>query len=610
MKRVNKAFAGINFVPFASAEDAALSHDSRFVEGWLAGFPARWRDRLLSRYHDLHASNRFQANTELRELSEKLRLIRIPLDATDSNICERAAEFAQQSLDFVRFFPDDVALRQQMSSFVVSCGLVPPADDIETAPAIARMSDPMWWRRGLRKLFASAVESSAIALGFVNFKQDLYVSNESLKRRRMQNQRNRSALEGTLMINDEGQEFQLSDLVDRGVANKSIRRGELMARLNGFETCANELGHDGLFLTITCPSRMHKFSKVGKVAIPNDNYDNTTPQQAQAYLSGCWARVRASLKRKGLGVYGFRIAEPHHDGCPHWHIMLFHVAGDRNVILSVFRRYFLADSPNEAGALQHRVKSVVIDKARGSACSYVAKYISKNIDGEAVGDDLYGNKADESARRVDAWASTWRIRQFQQVGGAPVGVWRELRRIKDLPADSPSHLVDAWTATNKVVSEDCTKQADFAAYTKAQGGVFVGRKAAIQLAKEQSGVLGRYGELLPSAPIGVITKGFKALKQGAASLMDWLVRSVRHVWRAVRLSRACPPRTGVNNYTLLDSPALSPSQPRGLAAGEREREPGVLGFVWDLVLPVSGKVLDKERGSLWWDRSLGVCCAC
>jgi hypothetical protein len=85
-----------------------------------------------------------------------------------------------------------------------------------------------------------------------------------------------------------------------------------------------------------------------------------------------------------------------------------------------------------ADATAHRCDFKKIDPEKGDAAGYLAKYITKAIDatdaGELVGQDLYGYDAGVSARRVEAWASRHRVRQFQQIGGPSVSAWRELRR--------------------------------------------------------------------------------------------------------------------------------------------------------------------------------------
>lgn len=230
------------------------------------------------------------------------------------------------------------------------------------------------------------------------------------------------------------------------------------------------------------------------------------------------------------------------------------------------RRYALADSPEERGAREHRCDFRVIDPTKGTAAGYMAKYVAKNIDGHHVGEDFNGGSALETAVRVEAWAACWGIRQFQQVGGPPVGVWRELRRIAALPAGAPSHLRQAYDAVNKVAVIEGRENASVAwdHYCKAQGGVFCGRDARIKLAMLTPEKLGRYGDEPTPRPYGVETTALEtyAVPWNPGTWADrtvyWLVESSRHEWEIVRprterfpAERAQPaqPWTRVNNCT-------------------------------------------------------------
>ena len=209
--------------------------------------------------------------------------------------------------------------------------------------------------------------------------------------------------------------------------------------------------------------------------------------------------------RNRLGIYGFRITEPQHDGTPHWHLLLFCQPEHADLIEAIILKQALEDSPEEPGAREHRCDFKRIDKAKGSATGYIAKYIAKNIDGEHIDKDLEGCTGAESAQRVEAWAARWGIRQFQQIGGPPVGVWRELRRIKHIDAHAPECLHAAHKAANKREATD-DQEAQGAAwdmYCDAQGGVFCGRDGLIKLMKEQPEALGQYGEQQAPRPVGV-----------------------------------------------------------------------------------------------------------
>ncbi|MES2367209.1 MAG: replication endonuclease, partial [Pseudomonadota bacterium] len=341
----------------------------------------------------------------------------------------------------------------------------------------------------------------------------------------------------------------LAALAALGTANKSIRRGELMARIRGFEEIAKDVGHLGVFSTITCPSKFHS------VGGTNPKYDGSTPRDAQAHLNGVWAAIRTSLHRKGIHAYGFRIAEPHTDGCPHWHMLMFIESAHLETYENTIKRYALAEDGDETGAQKNRVKIVRIEAGQGTAAGYIAKYVGKNIDGECVGDhkdkhgnvlvnDMFGNQEFTPSQRVTYWSQTWGIRQFQQIGGAPIGVWRELRRIKaETVQNAPEAIKAAWHAVQKIDNADLSaaKQADFAAYTRAQGGVFVGRRACIKIAKRMTMVEGRYATREEGKPCGV----YHVKNENA------VYESVRYTWTKKEGGdvAVAVPWTGVNNCT-------------------------------------------------------------
>ncbi|MBG6074011.1 MULTISPECIES: replication endonuclease [unclassified Polaromonas] len=557
-----------------------------WIERQVSDLPPRWKKKLVNRWHAETPGGKhyrderghhpeFFANTNLKVWADRLSDSRLPLDASDADICNAADQLAARSSELAKIYHDLASLRAAMNRLAQGQDVTSPEawdaekeTGVQDGPAVARMADPIWWRRMLRRVHAKLVEGAAIDLGYVNRAKDCYVSNESVYRRAKQNERIAATLEETILVNELGQEFKLAELAAKGPANKAIRRAELMTRISGFERIALEMGHAGLFFTMTCPSRMHKWATVKGAdnrVFENKRYDGTSPGQAQKYLAKVWSRIRAKLARQGIGQYGFRIAEPNHDGTPHWHLLVFVPPEQLADLQATVWKYALQDSPNEPGASTHRVDFKPIDAGKGTAAGYIAKYVAKNIDGFKLDTDLYGNDGVTASHRVETWAATWRIRQFQQVGGAPVGPWRELRRIKNLPSGAPQHLIDAHHAVNKITNMEAgtVKSVSWAHYIQAQGGVYCGCNARIKISKTQPEGMNRYGEKAAKRPIGIETVSAEQYKPAhmahmggqATRFVHWIVESERHVWQvASRVANpnspaASRPWTCVNNCT-------------------------------------------------------------
>lgn len=490
------------------------------------GLPIRWGRRA---YRELSAALRQDGPTSpryttLADLIDEVTAAPFPLDATDAHLCVMAERYAADCASNAATIHDTRALRERMAFICRLRGIVPPAVDHDDQ-AIKRCTDPAWWRRNLRRVHGRTFEAAALRLGFVSVRAGAYASDETVARRLSQVARNRAALESVQMTNENGAEYSLAELANKGTSNKRIRRGELMLRLAGCEAIAKDMGHVGVFITLTAPSKYHAvLQKSGAI---NPRYSNATPRQVQAYLQKTWARIRTAYGRHEIRPYGFRIAEPHHDGCVHWHALLFMPAHKVRRFQRIVQRYALAEDGDEPGAQTNRVKFERIDASKGSAAAYIAKYISKNIDddsedahdevvgadGEVVKIAMPNDAANRASQRVDAWAGVWGIRQFQPIGQPPVTVWREIRRVSEQAiAGAPAHVRAAWDAAQRVERTDddglvtVERPACYAAYIRAQGGVCIGRDYAIGVAHEAARIEGRYGAYNGMAPVGIYAR--------------------------------------------------------------------------------------------------------
>ena len=413
--------------------------------------------------------------------------------------------------------------------------------------ALAKITNYEWWQRKLKTRRDFEHEHLAIAVGQVQKKASPYASRSCQMEWQEQKRRNQKYLEKMAIENPEtGEQIPLDLQVYKSIANPAIRRVELMTRMRGFEDLADQLGYQGAFITLTAPAKYHSAHAKGGFV---ENWQGNTPRETQAYLCKVWSRIRAKLNRENIQFFGFRVAEPHHDGTPHWHILVFMRPGDIQKAFYSMWIYAMDEDGDEKGAAINRFEFKDIDKKKGSATGYIAKYIAKNIDGYALENEIdtqTGEKLKQSSKAITAWASRWKIRQFQQLGGAPVSVWRELRRLKSKKVTDA--IIDPVLASADI--------GDWAAYTAHQGGPLVKRKdIKVRLAYEDK--INQYEEIIKKI------KGVYAPIHGLASfictrLIKWklVAKSNRNIvkTRDVSLLRAeRTPWSSVNNCTPIDN---------------------------------------------------------
>ena len=494
-----------------AAQSESDTSDWRFRRPILQQWPEQYACQIAKHYADLYQrEGRRIANLYMLDVKDDQSHLVIKLAASDSDLIAAANKLSERCKR-LRYIAksDEIALYALKLFITEHYKIFPPLLTKQNDPSMKgsytntgilnRLCNEHWWRRTLRSVQVRNVEQHAIRSGFVHRNAGLYISDVGFQHYLQQQRRNSRVLEQCIAVNETtGDEFSLMDIVQKSLANPRCRRAELMTRIRGFEEVSKDLGHVAMFYTMTCPSRMHSYKTImnasGKTkSFPNPKYDKTTPIAAQKYLNRIWAQIRSKLKRDVLDYYGFRVTEAHHDGTPHWHLLIFMDPGIEYTITEIIRAYSLREDREEAGALKHRFKAEKIDPTKGSATGYIAKYITKGLDGFGLDVDLYGKDAKTSSQRVRGWASTWGIRQFQQLGGPPVTIYRELRRI------SGSELSGLIEEIQKAADSG-----DWQQFVKLMGGPTLARKDYIvSVSKQWNDKPNRYEEPTGYQIIGV-----------------------------------------------------------------------------------------------------------
>lgn len=491
-----------------------------------------------------------------------LAALGIPLNISP----ELLSEFAKSKSELIVAMYSNDMTHKGVCRFVEGLGVDLPkyGSKDDTRPVELRLKCADWWLKTLHKMIARERENIARDFGKVNKANEVYISKDSMRRIQARWDRSEQIMQDLVAYcasvdGGEGETVDMSEVLKGSMSNPKNRFAELMVRIRGFEDYAKEHAHKALFFTLTTPSRFHAYSPSGH---KNKNYVETvTARDGQQYLVKVWSQVRAKLERMGVSRYGFRVVEPHHDGTPHWHMLLFVPADQCRMVVSTMSVYFKRENRGELyNSLgmpfrkKHKARFDVkyIDLCSGSAVGYIVKYIAKNIGCMDSGADFEtGEDASKSAPLVRGWASLFGIRQFQQIGGSSVGVWRELRRLRENNDEWEPHISCLWVAAN---------ESKWAVFCSLLGGCEAKRKdQPVRLMKtnywcesvnEDTGEVGdfefkktRYGELFQNV-IGVeFFDGFDFVGV-VTKLKEWVIG------RADEVLKISSPWTRVNNCTV------------------------------------------------------------
>jgi Bacteriophage replication gene A protein (GPA) len=310
-----------------------------------------------------------------------------------------------------------------------------------------RDKDPLSVRRRLRRMVDRATIHTAGILELIGGPLDqhrpAYVDNWTLRRFEQQQAANTAFLKKHVAINLD-QRIPLSDIASSAAAS---RRAQWYAMILGMREIASRDGLTPVFVTVTLPGEWHLSPRSGE---PGDA--RHSPTDAAKEIGKRWHNALSMFKGRKGQLFGIRVAEPHADGTPHLHCVLWVKSDQCDDLRDCLARHFPAGNQSER---EYRDKgdftkgpALVIkkweerskDDARGcaDAASYALSYVldvleddTGNADPIADAGNLQKSRTkSKEIKRVKAWARHARLRRLSLVGLNPgtIGRWATFYR--------------------------------------------------------------------------------------------------------------------------------------------------------------------------------------
>ena len=211
--------------------------------------------------------------------------------------------------------------------------------------------------------------------------------------------------------NSTGQQFSLKDCIVSSNHSPQRYYGEIQNRINTLEREATNAKLTPVFLTITLPSEFHMMKTTGDgKLIKNPKYNGVEPKESVKILTKVWAKLRQDRSLKELSrmqrMY-YRVNEPHKDGTPHTHILLFIPKERIERVEKAFKHLY-------------NQKSNKFEKNIRSATSYIMKYINKTL-------PMSKKEITKKDEYLNAWYIKHRINRFcASRSTAPMYLYRML----------------------------------------------------------------------------------------------------------------------------------------------------------------------------------------